>query len=263
MTKITPSTEIRDLRPFLDCAMEIGEQMLISGAEVHRVEDSVRRICYAVGAVRVDVFSITSSMLLTVRDAEGKLYTQTKRVTALETDFHKLDRLNQLSRRICSEEMTAEQIRAELDSIGRIRHYPFWVECIAYALIASSFAIFFGGVWQQAIAAAVIAVILRFVVAFSDRTIKNAIFSKFLSSFALTALTFGVVRLGLASRPDEIIIGCIMLLIPGIGFTNAMRDIFTGDSIAGILRCLEAVLCALAIAGGYYLFVFLSGGAAV
>ena len=46
MTEITPSTEIRDLRPFLDCAMEIGEQMLICGAEVHRVEDSIRRICY-------------------------------------------------------------------------------------------------------------------------------------------------------------------------------------------------------------------------
>lgn len=263
MTEITPSTEIRDLRPFLDCAMEIGEQMLICGAEVHRVEDSIRRICYAVGAVRVDVFTITSSMLLTAKGPDGKLYTQTRRVISLETDFHKLDRLNRLSRRICSESMTAEQIREEIDAIGRIRHYPFWGECLAYLMIASSFAFFFGGVWQQAIAAGVIAVILRFVVALSDRLIQNAIFSKFLCSFVLTALTFGAVRLGLAPRADEIIIGCIMLLIPGIGFTNAMRDIFTGDSIAGVLRCLEAVLCALAIAGGYYLFVFLSGGGAI
>lgn len=263
MTEITPSTEIRDLRPFLDCAMEIGEQMLICGAEVHRVEDSVRRICYACGAERVDMFSSTSSMILTVRGADGKLYTQTRRVTSLETDFHKLDRLNRLSRRICAESMTAEQIRAELDAIGRIRHYPFWVECLGYVMISSSFALFFGGVWQQAIVAGVIAVVLRLVVELADRLIQNTIFSKFLCSFVLTALTFGAVRLGLAPRADEIIIGCIMLLIPGIGFTNAMRDIFTGDSISGILRCIEAVLCALSIAGGYYLFAFLTGGGAI
>ena len=263
MTEITPSTEKRDLRPFLDCAMEIGEQMLVCGAEVHRVEDSVRRICYAVGAERVDMFGITSSMVLTVRGADGKLYTQTRRVTSLETDFHKLDRLNRLSRRICSESMTVEQIRDELDAIGRIRHYPFWAECLAYVMISSSFALFFGGGWQQAIVAGVISVILRFVVELADRMIQNAIFSKFLCSFVLTALTFGAVRLGIAPRADEIIIGCIMLLIPGIGFTNAMRDIFTGDSIAGVLRCLEAVLGALAIAGGYYLFAFLTGGGAI
>ena len=40
------------------CAMDIGEQMLISGAEVHRVEDSIQRICYALGAVRADIFII-------------------------------------------------------------------------------------------------------------------------------------------------------------------------------------------------------------
>ena len=61
-------------------------------------------------------------------------------------------------------------------------------------------------------------------------------------------------------RTDEMIIGNIMLLIPGVGFTNAMRDLFTGDSIAGSLRFLEAALSAVVIAAGYFLFVFLAGG---
>jgi uncharacterized membrane protein YjjP (DUF1212 family) len=30
-----------------------------------------------------------------------------------------------------------------------------------------------------------------------------------------------------------------MTLIPGIGLTNALRDLFTGDSIAGLLRAIE------------------------
>ena len=51
----------------------------------------------------------------------------------------------------------------------------------------------------------------------------------------------------------------IMTLIPGIGLTNALRDLFTGDSIAGLLRSIEAVLTALAIAAGFYL-VAIPGG---
>ena len=47
-------------------AMSVGEQLLISGAEVSRVEDTIRRIGLAYGAERVDVFSITSSILATL-----------------------------------------------------------------------------------------------------------------------------------------------------------------------------------------------------
>ena len=50
------------MREYLSCAMDIGEQMLISGAEVHRAEESIRRMCTAFGAERVDIFIITSSM---------------------------------------------------------------------------------------------------------------------------------------------------------------------------------------------------------
>ena len=58
---------------------------------------------------------------------------------------------------------------------------------------------------------------------------------------------------------DKLIIGNIMTLIPGIGLTNALRDLFTGDSIAGLLRSIEAVLTAFAIAAGYFLVIVLGG----
>ena len=62
---------------------------------------------------------------------------------------------------------------------------------------------------------------------------------------------------------DMVIIGNIMVLIPGIGLTNAIRDLFVGDSIAGLLRTVEAILLALAIAAGYFLFVWMMGGVLV
>lgn len=251
------------MKNLIDCAMDIGEQMLVNGAEVHRVEDSVSRICRSFGAQRADVFIITSSMLLTVHCSDGSTLTQTRRIKTLGTDYHKLDLLNRLSRDICSKKMTAEQIRAEIDRIANGKKYPFGVECLAYAFIAGAFTLFFGGSLKQAAFSTLIGAVMRFVVLLSDSTVKNMIFSKFICSATLTASAFLLVRFGLVGRADEIIIGNIMLLISGIGFTNALRDLFTGDSITGILRFLEAVLCAAAIAAGYFLLVFVTGGAAV
>ena len=251
------------MKLLLDCAMEIGEMMLISGAEVHRVEDSMLRICHALGAVRADVFIIPSSMICTVHSSDGDVKTQTRRVLSLRPDYHKLERLNQLSRRICSEGMTYEEIRAELESIRRSKNYSFGVVTLGYAAVAGGFAVFFGGDMRQFLVAVLISLILRFVILFSEKTLKNIIFTKIVTAFTLTALAFLFVRLGFIGRTDEVIIGNIMLLIPGVGFTNALRDLFTGDSIAGIWRCMEALLSALAIAAGYFLFVLITGGVAI
>lgn len=73
-------------------------------------------------------------------------------------------------------------------------------------------------------------------------------------------LVQGALRLGLVAVPDYIIIGTIMCLIPGVGLTNAIRDLFTGDVITGILRSIEALLLTLAIAVGFALPTFLLGG---
>lgn len=86
---------------YLYYAMTIGEQLLISGAEVGRVEDTIRRICMAYGAERVDVFSITSSIVTTMYGNFG-ICTQTRRVRGMANDLGKLDDLNQLSRYICA-----------------------------------------------------------------------------------------------------------------------------------------------------------------
>ena len=66
------------------------------------------------------------------------------------------------------------------------------------------------------------------------------------SAFAALALTAA----GIGQNPDSIIIGALMALVPGIAFTNAMRDIMAGDMVAGISKAAEALLIGAAIALG-------------
>lgn len=247
------------MEKLLSCVMDIGEQMLLCGAEVHRVEESIRLMCSAIGAKRIDVFIITSSMVVTVSDNDDKLYTQTKRINCIGTDFEKLHRLNTLSRKICAQPMTADQIHTELDKATHCKRYPFWLVLISYCTITGSFSLFFGGTWIDAVVSVIVGGTVCLLTRFSDKTISNKIFSKFIAAVAATALTFTALKMGIIRDVDKVIIGNIMTLIPGIGLTNSLRDLFTGDSIAGLFRSLEAVLVALAIAAGYFVVAFLGG----
>lgn len=240
-------------------AMDIGEQMLISGAEVHRVEESISRICRAFGAVRVDVFIITSSMVVTVHTRGGETYTQTRRVTSTNTNYEKLHRLNQLSREICEKQLSAQEIERRLNDAVNCSKFPLWLEFICYSVIAGAFTLFFGGNIIEALVSLAVGAAVWSAAFFLDKIISNNIFRKFFSTVIATLLTFLAVRFCWIANADMVIIGNIMPLIPGIGLTNALRDLFTGDSIAGLLRTIEAVLTALSIAAGYFLIAVLGG----
>lgn len=239
--------------------MDIGEQMLIAGAEVHRVENSITRMCYALGALRVDVFIITSSMVVTIYTSDAKTYTQTRRVTVESINFERLHLLNQLSREICEKALTEQEIKHRLNAAIHCRKYPIWLEFVCYSMIAGAFTVFFGGSAVEALISLFVGATVRFSMFFFERIISNKIFCKFFSTAITAFLAFQAVEFGWITTVDNVFIGNIMNLIPGIGLTNAIRDLFTGDSIAGLLRTIEAVFAALAIAAGYFLVAILGG----
>ena len=56
--------------------------------------------------------------------------------------------------------------------------------------------------------------------------------------------------MGIAKNPDMVTIGALMILVPGLLFTNAMRDIIYGDTNSGINRIVQVFLVAAAICLG-------------
>lgn len=241
----------------LFCAMSIGEQLLINGAEVGRVEDTIRRICMAYGASRVDVFSITSSIVTTIYGKEFGTCTQTRRVSQMANDLHKLDELNCLSRKICDTRPAPSQIQPELEKIMNGIRYSFGVQVLVYALISGSFSVFFGGDAKDMIASALIGVMLKFLDGFMKKSAVNALLPALICSTAGGFLANLAVRIGLGTHADLISIGNIMLLIPGIAFTNSLRDMFSGDTITGLIRFMESILLAIIIALGFTFSNFL------
>lgn len=103
----------------LTLSMDMGEKMIICGAEANRVEDTIRRICLAYGCTKVDVFSITSYLSTTIRLPDGTHDTQTRRIHSYSNNLDKLEYLNAISRHICNNTPAYNNIETEIADIKK------------------------------------------------------------------------------------------------------------------------------------------------
>ena len=103
---------------FLNVLIQMGEALQNSGAEIYRVEDTLNRIGYAYGAEEMNVFVITSSIIITMKMPGKEPLTQTRRLKKSGgNDFVKLEELNELSRRICSGRIAVDEFEQQLDQL--------------------------------------------------------------------------------------------------------------------------------------------------
>ena len=115
-------------------------------------------------------------------------------------------------------------------------------------LVAGGFCVFFGGSWLDAICAGLCGLLLGLLARGLSKT--NVFFEKIISAFLMALFAYGLGALGLSRNVDTCVIGALMLLVPGVLFTNGLRDIIFGDTNSGINRVVEVLLIAAAIALG-------------
>ena len=249
-----------EMKKVLKYAMEIGECMLVSGAGVSRVEDTISRICKAYGAKEANVFSITSSIVTTIEDEKGEILTQTKRIKSYKTDFTKLDELNQLSRYMCKELPEEEEVKRKIAEIKKGKVVVFTEEVLTSAVIAAAWTSFYGGGITEAIIAMIAGAFVTILARYIKILAPNEMVLNFLLSFFVAAFAYISTKFGLTEDYGKIIIGNIMLLVPGVAFVNALRDMIGGDMMSGILRVCESILLAVFLAAGSFMALMFLGG---
>ena len=146
--------ETEELNELLHEFLNIGEMMLRAGAEIKRVEDTIMRMGIAYGATKMNVFVITSSIVVTMAFSDGRKITQTRRIMEESgTDFKKLEALNELSRTCCEKILSINELKKEIEYLNKESSESQIL--LGSVLASGSFAIFFGGtVWDGVCAAA-------------------------------------------------------------------------------------------------------------
>lgn len=240
-------------------ATKAGVMLLESGAETYRVEDTMRRICQAYGASVVDAYA-TPTMIIISFSIHEELYHNIKRTQIKSVNLSKIDKVNDLSRRITKESMSLEEFYIRLEKIDEEGVYPTKIMLLGAAICSFGFAFFFKGTLKDALCSLVLGVLLKSLMIFADKFDFNSFF-KYLLGGAFTTLGAIVCsRLSLLDSIDTTIIATIMLLVPGLAITNAVRDTVSGDLVSGLARMAEAVIIAVAIALGSGLVFTLLGG---
>ena len=251
----------REQRLLVSRALDVGERMLLCGGEVSRVEDTISRILKSYGASRVEVFTILSFISLTAVFEEDRVLTENRRVSivAYSNDFTRLEQLNALSREVCQSPVTPEEIErwlAAVDLPPCKKQLQELYLLLGYVLSGVGFAFFFGGSWLDAVGAGLCCLAVWFLNWIFKRGALQRLFHAFLVSFIASALCYGMILLGLGEHPGRVMMAVIMVLIPGIAITNAMREVLISDTISGILRLVESLLIASAVAFGFALAMF-------
>ena len=232
----------------MDLVSAVASKLAVSGAETYRVEESVRRICAAYG-VDARVYAIPHSLFITIMIPGQMPVTQLCRMDHLGTDLEAVEQYSNLSRKICTEKPDWEEALRWVDAAEQTqKHFSLPMDLLGHILVASGFCLFFGGSWLDALSAGLCGLLLGMLNRWLVNT--NTFFQKILSAFLMAFLAYGLSSLGLGHNADTCVIGALMLLVPGILFTNALRDIIFGDTNSGINRIVEVLLIAAAIALG-------------
>ena len=243
----------------LSFALDLGKSMVECGAEINRVEETVKHVCFAYGMKSINVFSIVSMIYATIIDSEGRTHTQMRRIYSYAPNFDRLEQLNALSRKICATVPDIEGSAKELKALF-VKKNPFRpTVCLGYIIAAMGFTVFFGGTLWDAVASAPIALVIYLMNAYIKSTGVNRLFYTALSSAVAGFLALTFVNYGFGENAGMIMIGDIMLIIPGLMLVNSVREMLCGDIMSGLLRLLESVIIALAIACGFAVAIITAG----
>lgn len=247
----------------LTCAVDIGRAMLESGADIHRVEESIGRILSAYDAKEPEIFATPESIIVTVTENNGRPLTKSERIYSRETNLGRVDMLNSLSRKICATKPSKRQVYIELEKILAAKRYHGALITLAYAAIGCSYALFFGGSLTDAAVGAFAALVIRFIEILIHKHHINAFFSCILCSVSAAAISVACGHYGINSNVEAAMLGALMTLVPGIIITNCMRDLIAADYMSGLHGFIEALLTATGIAVGVALALAISGGGVI
>lgn len=230
--------------------LDIGESMLISGAENYRIEDSLYRMCRSYGFVKYDVFVIPSNIQITVETENGDIITQVRHIENADIDFDQLDYMNNLCRYVCSHTPDEEELQKKYQEVkSRPPQHPA-AKYFAGIMGGTGFAVFFGCNFKDAIVAVIVSLMIVVVGKWLEKREGNLFVYNTILSFLSEVIIVLSVRNGFADHPERIMIGIVMLLISGLSTTNGIREILQKDYISGFINIMNSILGAAGIAVG-------------
>lgn len=229
-------------------ALHAGRIMIESGSEVARVSDTISRIAANAGYPDSKVYVTITGIMMSVSGEENA---QIEPVASRSIDLEKITLVNDLSRHFAEHQITLSEFEERLTDLDQhARYFPFWMQLVSAGLVSGTLEVVFRHNYPDFFVTCLIGLIGWWIFYVINRLARVRFLSEFLASAVIGVLALLAVKYHLGANADDIIIGCVMPLVPGVPLTNAVRDILAGDLVSGIARGMEALMSAIAIGSG-------------
>ncbi|MDO5418138.1 MAG: threonine/serine exporter family protein [Lachnospiraceae bacterium] len=238
--------------------MQAGHILLENGAEISRVEETMDRICHHYGVKSENSFVLSNGIFMTSGSEREEIFAKVQHIPVSGTHLNRVAAVNQLSREIAEGRYTPEEV---LERLAQIRVMPGktkTMQILASGVGSACFCFLFGGTLRDSTAAFLAGVLLYVYVLFLSSPHLSKIVGNIGGGALVTFFCMMMQQIHFGQNLNFMIIGSIMPLIPGVAFTNAIRDIADGDYISGSVRMLDAMLVFFCIAMGVGLMFTLS-----
>ena len=221
----------------LDLSMEAGRILLDAGAEIFRVEETIKRIAMAFGIEKCSPFVMSTGIFLTAENEEGEMYASVKHIPIQGAKLHRIAAVNQLSREIVEGKYTIEEAEKKLEEIKKEPGKSDISRMLASGVGSGGFCYLLGGQAMDMLAAFLSGFLLYVVLLAFEKREKTTskIVLNMIGGFCVSLFAVFVYRIP---------------LVPGVSLVNAVRDFAEGNYIGGGVRFLEALMVALGIALG-------------
>ena len=236
-------------------AVALAGGLLSCGGSVGTAEACARDVCKAYGATDVQV-SAVPNMFAASACCGDLTVTRLTRIYAATNDLFLLEEYGKLHRSVLGG-MSLDALLCELSRIRSLSRGGFLRAAFGGALACGAFCAFFGGRAPEFVMSALVGAAVNALSLLLSARGGGGVARIFLLSFCAGVLSLlfcaACSSLGIGCSGSLVMLGSVMILIPGLSLWNALKDILSGDLFSGIYRIAGGLSATAAIVAGYAL----------
>lgn len=234
----------------LDLAVYAGEILLSNGAEIDRVQQTVRHMLAGLGLQNNHVYVLANAIFATVEE-NGASAVAVRDIPLGNIHLGRVAAVNEVSRSLSNGKIyRLDELRTKLDACAALPTKPVWLQALACAVGSACFCFLIGGTWLDCIPPFVAGFLLQYLLEFLERRSTASYIVTVIGALAVSLVCWGMWRLGVGQSLNQMITGATLALVPGIALTTAIREFFQGDYLSGSIHLINALLKAACIAVG-------------
>ncbi len=258
MTRLTR----KERRAQAKLLLKMGKAISEAGAPAHRLESSMH-VLLDKFAMQGNFFAMPTALFATLGDEEVQR-TYMIRTSPKEIDLAKISDLSDVINRLEDDELDCDSAYEEIKSIHESKpRYGVFSFILSVGLASASLAGLFQGSWFDVLVSLLMGCLTAIIIHLSA---KHAHLSLLFTPIAATVVGFVSMLISYYFRTiDHFIVSLsgLIILVPGLGITTAIRELSTGHLVSGSARMAGAVttflLLSFGLALGYMVAIGLFG----